>query len=94
MPLTFTLAFRNLFHDRLRLVATVIGIVFSIVLVMVQMGLFLGFGKMVTTMIDNASADLWVMPKGTNASRIPRCSTRGSATARCRYRASARRSRW
>ena len=64
MPLTFTLAFRNLFHDRLRLVATVIGIVFSIVLVMVQMGLFLGFGKMVTTMIDNASADLWVMPKG------------------------------
>src|SRR5437764_14955048 len=38
MPLVFTLAFRNLFHDRLRLVATVIGIVFSIVLVMVQMG--------------------------------------------------------
>jgi putative ABC transport system permease protein len=71
MPLTFTLAFRNLFHDRLRLVATVIGIVFSIVLVMVQMGLFLGFGKMVTTMIDNASADLWVMPKGTKCFEDP-----------------------
>ena len=48
MPLVFTLAFRNLFHDRLRFVATVIGIVFSIVLVMVQMGLYLGFGRMVT----------------------------------------------
>jgi putative ABC transport system permease protein len=71
MPLTFTLAFRNLFHDRLRLVATVIGIVFSIVLVMVQMGLYLGFGKMVTTMIDNASADLWVMPKGTKCFEDP-----------------------
>jgi putative ABC transport system permease protein len=71
MPLTFILAFRNLFHDRLRLVATVIGIVFSIVLVMVQMGLFLGFGKMVTTMIDNASADLWVMPKGTKCFEDP-----------------------
>ncbi|MBX9846688.1 MAG: ABC transporter permease [Xanthobacteraceae bacterium] len=71
MPLTFTLAFRNLFHDRLRLVATVIGIVFSIVLVMVQMGLYLGFGRMVTTMIDNASADLWVMPKGTKCFEDP-----------------------
>jgi len=71
MPLTFTLAFRNLFHDRLRLVATVIGIVFSIVLVMVQMGLYLGFGRMVTTMIDNATADLWVMPKGTKCFEDP-----------------------
>src|SRR5438128_12697324 len=51
MPLVFTLAFRNLFHDRLRFIATVIGIVFSIVLVTVQMGLYLGFGQMVTTMI-------------------------------------------
>ena len=71
MPLVFTLAFRNLFHDRLRFIATVIGIVFSIVLVTVQMGLYLGFGKMVTTMIDNASADLWVMPKGTKCFEDP-----------------------
>jgi putative ABC transport system permease protein len=71
MPLVFILAFRNLFHDRLRLVATVIGIVFSIVLVMVQMGLYFGFGRMVTTMIDNASADLWVMPKGTKCFEDP-----------------------
>ena len=71
MPLVFTLAFRNLFHDRLRLVATVIGIVFSIVLVMVQMGLYFGFGRMVTTMIDNASADLWVVPKGTKCFEDP-----------------------
>jgi putative ABC transport system permease protein len=71
MPLVFTLAFRNLFHDRLRFVATVIGIVFSIVLVTVQMGLYLGFGQMVTTMIDHASADLWVMPKGTKCFEDP-----------------------
>src|SRR5436853_7034798 len=71
MPLVFTLAFRNLFHDRLGLIATVIGIVFSIVLVTVQMGLYLGFGQMVTTMIDHASADLWVMPKGTKCFEDP-----------------------
>jgi putative ABC transport system permease protein len=71
MPLVFTIAFRNLFHDRLRFIATVIGIVFSIVLVTVQMGLYLGFGRMVTTMIDHASADLWVMPKGTKCFEDP-----------------------
>ncbi len=71
MPLVFILAFRNLFHDRLRLIATVIGIVFSIVLVTVQMGLYLGFGRMVTTMIDHASADLWVMPRGTKCFEDP-----------------------
>src|SRR5262249_13793841 len=64
MPLVLTLALRNLFHDRLRLVATLIGIVFSIVLVTVQLGLYFGFGRMVTVVIDRASADLWVMTKG------------------------------
>lgn len=71
MPLVFTLAFRNLFHDRLRFTATVIGIVFSIVLVTVQMGLYLGFGQMVTTMIDHASTDLWIMPNGTKCFEDP-----------------------
>ena len=71
MSRVFTLATRNLLHDRLRFTATVIGIVFSIVLVTVQMGLFLGFGHMVTTVIDNARADLWVMPRGTKCFEDP-----------------------
>jgi putative ABC transport system permease protein len=71
MPLNLTLASRNLFHDRLRFVATAVGIVFSVVLVMVQMGLYLGFGQMVTKMIDHASADLWVVRKGTKCFEDP-----------------------
>ncbi len=71
MSLTLTLASRNLFHDRLRFIATLVGIVFSVVLVMVQMGLFLGFGRMVTTMIDHASADLWIVPKGAKCFEDP-----------------------
>lgn len=71
MSLALTLASRNLFHDRLRFVATLVGIVFSVVLVMIQMGLFLGFGRMVTTMIDNASADLWILPKGAKCFEDP-----------------------
>jgi putative ABC transport system permease protein len=65
MSLIYRLASRNLFHDRLRFIATVVGIVFSIVLVTVQLGLYLGFGRVVTTMIDHAAADLWIMPLGT-----------------------------
>ncbi|MCK1639789.1 ABC transporter permease [Bradyrhizobium sp. 157] len=71
MSLVLTLASRNLFHDRLRFVATMVGIVFSVVLVMIQMGLFLGFGRMVTTMIDHASADLWILPKGAKCFEDP-----------------------
>src|SRR5947207_3960194 len=71
MSLIFTLASRNLIHDRLRFVATVVGIVFSIVLVTVQLGLYLGFGRMVTTMIDHASADLWIVPAGTKCFEDP-----------------------
>ena len=71
MSLVLTLASRNLFHDRLRFVATLVGIVFSVVLVMIQMGLFLGFGRMVTTMIDHASADFWILPKGAKCFEDP-----------------------
>ena len=71
MSLAMTLAARNLFHDRLRFVATIIGIVFSVVLVMVQMGLLLGFARMVSTMIDHANADLWVVAKGAKCFEDP-----------------------
>ena len=71
MPLTLKLAYRNLLHDRLRFGATLVGIVFSIVLIAVQMGLFLGFERMVTTLIDHAWADLWIVPPGTKSFEDP-----------------------
>jgi putative ABC transport system permease protein len=71
VSLPLTLASRNLLHDRLRFAATIVGIVFSVVLVMIQMGLFLGFGHMVSTMIDHTSADLWIVPKGAKCFEDP-----------------------
>jgi putative ABC transport system permease protein len=71
IPLILKLAARNLFQDRLRFVATVIGIVFSIVLVTLQLGLFLSFERMVTTMIDHAPADFWIVPLGTKCFEDP-----------------------
>jgi putative ABC transport system permease protein len=70
-PLTLKLAYRNLFHDWLRFFATLIGIVFSIVLVTVQAGLYFGFERTITTMIDHAPADLWIMPRGTKCFEDP-----------------------
>jgi putative ABC transport system permease protein len=67
MTLILTLASRNLFHDRIRLIATVVGIVFSIVLVTVQLGVFLSFERMITMMIDHAQADVWIAPAGTKS---------------------------
>jgi putative ABC transport system permease protein len=59
-----TLAFRNLFHDRIRLAVTLVGILFAIVLVAVQLGLYLGASKMITDNIDHANADLWITVYG------------------------------
>jgi putative ABC transport system permease protein len=59
-----TLAFRNLFHDKIRLAVTLIGILFSIVLVAVQLGLYLGSSNMITSNIDHANADLWITVYG------------------------------
>lgn len=59
-----TLAFRNLFHDRVRLAVTLIGILFSIVLVAVQLGLYLGASRMITANIDQANADLYITAFG------------------------------
>lgn len=59
-----TLAFRNLFHDRIRLAVTLVGILFSIVLVAVQLGLYLGSSRMITDMIERSDGDLWITAFG------------------------------
>jgi len=65
ISMTFTLAFRNLFHDRIRLAVTMVGILFSIVLVAVQLGLYLGARNIIVSMIDRSEGDLWIMAYGT-----------------------------
>ena len=63
----FTLALRNLFHDGIRFVGTLIGISFAIILVTVQLGLYLGFSRQITGMVDHAEADLWIVRQGTQS---------------------------
>ncbi len=59
------LALRNLIHDRVRLIVTLVGVVFAVVLMNVEIGVFLGFARTTSSLIDHAGADLWIMAKGT-----------------------------
>ena len=62
--MTLTLAFRNLFHDKVRLAVTLIGILFAIVLIAVQLGLYLGARQIIVSTIDHAAGDVWIMAYG------------------------------
>lgn len=66
-PLILTVAIRNLSYDKLRLLASISGIAFAVLLVGVQLGLFFGATKMIASPIDNTVTDLWVMPFDTQS---------------------------
>jgi putative ABC transport system permease protein len=54
------LAWRNLVHDKVRLLVTITGVVFAVVLIVVELGLFLGFTTTTSSLIDRSRADLWI----------------------------------
>src|SRR5215467_14486793 len=60
------LAWRNLVHDKVRFLVTLTGIVFAVVLIVVQLGLFIGFTTTTSSLIDRSGADLWI-----TAARVP-----------------------
>jgi putative ABC transport system permease protein len=62
-----SLARRNLFHDKVRLTVTLTGVVFALVLIAVQGGLFLGFTTTTSNIIDHSGADLWISSRGLGA---------------------------
>lgn len=65
--MSLKLAFRNMIHDRLSLMVTLVGIVFSVVLVAVQFGLYLGMERTIGAVFDQAKGDLWIVPLGTKS---------------------------
>jgi len=67
------IATRNLFHDKHKLMLALIGIIFSVVLVTLQLGLFLNALHNASGLIDNAGADVWIMQEGTPNIDVPEC---------------------
>ena len=78
MPMARKLAYRNLFHDRVSLLVTLVGIVFSVVLIAVQCSIYLGSEYRIVAVMDHIEADLWVVPVGTKAFDLPTAAAAGS----------------
>jgi len=60
----WTLARKLLLHDRLRFTVAIAGVSVSVMLVLVQVGLYFGFMDTASSIIDASHADLWVGKKG------------------------------
>jgi len=54
------IGWKNLVHDRIRLAVTLAGVTFSVVLMLVQTGIFFGYMSSVSGPIDHCEADLWL----------------------------------
>jgi putative ABC transport system permease protein len=60
-----SIARKNLFYNRTRLAVALGGVVFGVVLTLIQIGILLGFLNNATVVIDKSPADLWIMAPGT-----------------------------
>jgi putative ABC transport system permease protein len=58
-----------LLHDRPKLAGTLLGVVFAVVLASQNAALLVGMLARNTLMVDNAGADVWIMPRGTREFR-------------------------
>ncbi|AKF07854.1 ABC transporter permease [Sandaracinus amylolyticus] len=59
------LAVRMMFHDRFKLVGTLLGVVFAVVLVNQQLGVLFALLDKNTMFVDHAGADVWILPPQT-----------------------------
>ncbi len=58
------LAWRNFTRDRVRLVISVVGVAFAVLLMTLQLGLLIGFARTSSSLVDRAKADFWIVPRG------------------------------
>jgi putative ABC transport system permease protein len=60
----WTLARKILLHDRIKFLVAAAGVSVSVLLVLVQVGLYYGFMENASTLIDHGRADIWVAGEG------------------------------
>lgn len=59
------IALRNLLHEKIRLATALAGVVFSVLLVTSLGGLFVAGARHASGLVDHATADLWIVARGT-----------------------------
>jgi putative ABC transport system permease protein len=67
----WTLAIKTLIADRGKLLAALVGVVFSVVLVNIQGGLFFGLIRKASLLVDQGATDIWVGHKKMNNVDFP-----------------------
>jgi putative ABC transport system permease protein len=66
LPGPTLLAWRNLVAERGRLLVTLAGVAFSVVLMGAQLALLLAFARAASNLVDHSDADLWITQPGTS----------------------------
>jgi putative ABC transport system permease protein len=60
-------AIHMMLHDKLKMLGTLTGVIFAVVLSNQQAGVFLGLMQKNAMFVENAGADLWIVPKNTES---------------------------
>jgi len=58
------LAWKNILHDRVRFLATIVGIGFAVFLMVFQGSLLFGFSRAASKLVDVTDSDLWITARG------------------------------
>lgn len=59
-----SIAWRNLFKDKIRFLISIGGVAFSVFLILILLGLYSGWTEKIVRYIDSVPADLWIVQKG------------------------------
>jgi len=68
----YEIAIKTLIADRGKLITALVGVIFSVVLVNIQGGLFLGLVRKASLLVDYGEADIWVGHRNMHAVDFPR----------------------
>lgn len=58
---------RMMIHDRLKMLGTLFGVVFAVILCVQQLGVMFGLVNRNTMLVDRAGADIWIVPPATES---------------------------
>lgn len=59
-----SIARKNLFQEKTRLLISVGGVAFSVMLILILLGLYRGWNEKLTRYVEEVNADVWVLQKG------------------------------
>lgn len=59
----YAIAIRNLIYDKTRFAIALVGVIFSVILISAQAGIYLGFRENAAIIITHTEADVWVTSK-------------------------------